>query len=96
MYKREDRKERMNSQMVGIDLGGKESVATYMLPDSDIKEQFKFTMTDEGCNEFKKRTPLERRIAFKASGSAYIVDRNLRRIGYGDITVAHPKSCHGS
>ena len=31
------------------------------------------------------------RIAFEASGSSYSVDRNLRNLGYSDITVAHPK-----
>lgn len=31
------------------------------------------------------------RIEFEASGPAYSVDRNLRNLGYSDITVGHPK-----
>ena len=37
-------KEIMNSSVVGIDLGEKESVATYLLPDGTEKDQFSFTM----------------------------------------------------
>ncbi len=81
----------MNSFVVGIDLGEKESVATYMAPDGDIKDQFKFLMTPEGYSEFSKKVPLETRIAFEASGSAYAVTSSLRKLGYSDITVAHPK-----
>jgi transposase len=81
----------MNSFVVGIDLGEKESFATYMAPDGDIKEQFKFPMTAEGYVEFTKKIPLETRIAFEASGSAYAVSGSLKRLGYSDITVAHPK-----
>ena len=34
--------------------------------------------------------PLETRIAFGASGSAYALSRALSYLGYNDITVAHP------
>ena len=32
----------MNSFVVGIDIGEKESVATYKAPDGDVVEQFNF------------------------------------------------------
>ena len=84
-------KERMNSSVVGIDLGEKESVATYLLPDGTEKDQFSFTMNADGYKAFSEKIPKDVRIAFEASGSAYSVDRNLRNLGYSDITVAHPK-----
>ena len=37
---------------VGIDIGEKESVATYMSPSGDIIEHFTFEMKDSGYNEF--------------------------------------------
>ncbi|WP_148690181.1 IS110 family transposase [Cuniculiplasma divulgatum] len=91
MDKQKKRIDRMNSPVVGIDLGEKESFATYMAPDGDIREQFRFPMTGEGYREFEKRIPKETRIAFEASGSAYAVSNALKGIGYYDITVAHPK-----
>ena len=91
MDKRKKSIDRMNSFVVGIDLGEKESFATYMAPDGDIKEQFSFSMNREGYEEFAKKIPKETRIAFEASGSAYAVSRELKDLGYGDITVAHPK-----
>lgn len=81
----------MNSSVVGIDLGEKESVATYLLPDGTEKDQFTFTMDLMGYKTFSEKIPRDVRIAFEASGSAYSVDRNLRNLGYSDITVAHPK-----
>ena len=81
----------MNSFVVGIDLGEKESDACYMSPDGEIKEGFKFPMNKEGYTEFRKKIPVETRIAFEASGSAYAVSRALKDLGYNDITVAHPK-----
>ena len=91
MDKEKKRIDRMNSFVVGIDLGEKESFATYMAPDGDIKDQFKFPMTSEGYSEFMSKIPLETRIAFEASGSAYAVSSSLKNLGYSDITVAHPK-----
>ena len=91
MDKQQRRNERMNSFVAGIDLGEKESFTTYLAPDGDIKEQFKFLMTADGYKEFAKKIPLDTRIAFEASGSAYAVSNALGKIGYTDITVAHPK-----
>ena len=81
----------MNSFVVGIDLGEKVSNATYMAPDGEIREEFRFFMNADGYMEFRKKIPLETRIAFEASGSAYAVSRALKDLGYNDITVAHPK-----
>ena len=83
--------DRMNSIVARIDLGEKESNATYMPPDGKIKEGFKFPMNRAGYSEFRKRIPLETRIAFEASGSAYVVSRALKDLGYNDITVAHSR-----
>lgn len=47
-------------------------------------------MNRDGYTEFGKNIPLETRIAFKASGSAYAASRALKDFGYNDITVAHP------
>jgi len=91
MHKEKKRIDRMNSFVVGIDLGEKESFATYMAPDGDVREQFKFPMNSEGYSEFMSKIPLETRIAFEASGSAYAVSSALKNLGYSDITVAHPK-----
>ena len=84
-------KEIMNSSVVGIDLGEKESVATYLLPDGTEKDQFSFTMNVDGYKAFSEKIPKGVRITFESSGSAYSVDRNIRNLGYYDITVAHPK-----
>ena len=89
--KQKKRIDRMNSFVVGIDLGEKESFATYMAPDGDIKDQFKFPMTLDGYMMFREKIPMKTRIAFEASGSAYSVSKTLKNMGYGDITVAHPK-----
>ena len=78
MDKGKKRIDRMNSFVVGIDLGEKESSVTYMAPDGEIKEKFKFFMNAEGYSEFAKKIPLETRIAFEASGSAYSVSRALK------------------
>jgi molecular chaperone DnaK (HSP70) len=81
----------MNSPVVGIDIGEEKSVVTYLSPEGDVKDNFEFTMNNDGYREFASRIPMETRIAFEASGSAYVVDRTLRKLGYCDITVAHPK-----
>jgi molecular chaperone DnaK (HSP70) len=78
MDKGKKRIDRMNSFVVGIDLGEKESSVTYMAPDGEIKEEFKFFMNAEGYSEFARKIPLETRIAFEASGSAYSVSRALK------------------
>ena len=81
----------MNSPVAGIDIGEEKSVATYLSPDGDMRDQFDFCMDAEGYAEFAKRIPRETRIAFEASGSAYAVSRSLVSLGYRDLTVAHPK-----
>ena len=67
------------------------SVATYLSPDGEIRDEFEFAMNIEGYGEFATRIPKETRVAFEASGSAYVVNNTLRKLGYGDITAAHPK-----
>ena len=61
----------MNSSVVGIDLGEKESIATYLLPDGTEKDQFSFTLNADGFKAFSEKIPKDVRIAFEASGSAY-------------------------
>jgi activator of 2-hydroxyglutaryl-CoA dehydratase len=48
MNKRKRCIDRMNSFLVGIDMGEKESKACYMSTDGEIKEGFKFTMNRDG------------------------------------------------
>ena len=62
-----------------------------MAPDGEIKEGLKFSMNREVCSEFRKKIPLETRIGFEASKSAYAVSRALKDLGYNDITVALPR-----
>ena len=64
MDKQKKRMDRINSSVVGIDLGEKESVATYMALDGDIREQFRFPMTPDGYMIFAGKIPKETRIAF--------------------------------
>ena len=77
--------------VVGIDIGEKESVVTYMSPSGDILDHFNFSMNDSGYNEFKKKIPSGVKIAFEASGLAYVVSNKLKSLGYEYLTVAHPK-----
>ena len=77
--------------MVGIDIGEKESVVTYLSPSGDTLDHFSFEMNDYGYNLFRGKIPSGVRIAFEASGSAYVVNSTLRKLGYEDITVAHLK-----
>ena len=91
MNKKIKNNKNMNSPVVGIDIGEEKSVVTYLSPEGDVKDNFEFTMNNDGYREFASRIPMETRIAFEASGSAYVVDRTLRELGYSDITVAHPK-----
>lgn len=83
--------ENMNSPVVGIDVGEEKSVATYLSPDGDVKDNFEFTMNSEGYENFASRIPKDTRIAFESSGLAYVVNNTLRQLGYSDITIAHPK-----
>ena len=45
----------MDSPVAGIDLGEKESFATYMAPYGDISEPFRLPMTTEGRGDLKSR-----------------------------------------
>ena len=91
MKRRKVNMENMNDHAVGIDIGEKESVATYMSPSGDVIEQFTFSMNSDGYSEFREKIPSETRIAFEASGMAYVVFNKLKSLGYESITVAHPK-----
>ena len=46
-----------------------------MTLDGEIREGFTFFMNANGYIEFRMKIPLETRIAFEASGSAYSVSR---------------------
>ena len=81
----------MNSPVVGIDIGEEKSVVTYLSPEGEVKENFEFDMSTDGYSEFASNILRERRIVFEASGSAYVVNSTLRKLGYEDITVAHLK-----
>jgi hypothetical protein len=81
----------MNSPVVGIDIGEEKSTATYLSPDGEVRENLEFDMSTDGYNEFASRIPRETRIAFEASGLAYVGDRTLRELRYSNITVAHPR-----
>jgi hypothetical protein len=70
----------MNSPVVGIDIGEEKSVVTYLSPEGDVKDNFEFTMNNDGYREFASRIPMETRIAFEASGSAYVVNSTLRKL----------------
>ena len=81
----------MNSPVAGIDIGERESLATYMAPDGDLGEKFSFSMNPDGYARFSEKIPKETRIAFESSGFAYVFFYALKSMGYDDITVAHPK-----
>ena len=91
MNKKIKNNKNMNSPVVGIDIGEEKSVVTYLSPEGEVKDNFEFDMNTDDYSEFASKIPRETRIAFEASGSAYVVDRTLRELGYSDITVAHPK-----
>ncbi len=74
---------------VGIDLGEKTSNATIWA--NEKGETFEFPMNQEGYATLKERIPLNTPIVFESSGTAYPFHRQLKELGYTDITVAHPK-----
>jgi transposase len=82
----------MNSIVAGIDLGDRESLATVLSPIGDVMDRFTFPMNEEGYAYFANRVPREARVAFESTIMAYPIMRALRGHGYGDITVAHPKT----
>jgi transposase len=74
---------------VGIDLGEASSHATIFA--NEKAETFEFPMNPEGYASLKARVPSDARIVFESSGTAYPFHRQLRELGFTDITVAHPK-----
>ena len=83
---------RMNSIVAGIDLGDRESLATVLSPIGDVADRFAFPMNEEGYAFFASRVPKNARVAFESTIMAYPISRALRMHGYGDVTVAHPKT----
>ena len=77
--------------VVGIDVGEEKSDACYLSPACDTLDQFNFQMTEAGWSEFASKIPKETKVAFEASGLAYVVSKKLAELGYSDVTVAHPK-----
>jgi transposase len=74
---------------VGIDLGEATSHATIYA--NEKGETFEFPMNEQGYALLKTRVPPDARIVFESSGTAYPFHRQLRELGFTDITVAHPK-----
>ena len=84
-------KRSMNGGLVaGIDLSEGESMVALVSPTRGVCERFSFHMDEDGYSLFASKVPKDARVAFEASGMAYPFHRALRRLGYGDITVAHP------
>ncbi|MGC8506628.1 MAG: hypothetical protein ACP5NK_08060, partial [Thermoplasmata archaeon] len=73
MNKKRRNDKNMNSPVVGIDIGEEKSTVTYLSPEGEMRDNFEFDMNTDGYNEFASRIPRETRIAFEASGSAYVV-----------------------
>jgi transposase len=82
----------MNSIVAGIDLGDRESLATVLSPIGDVTDRFSFPMNEEGYAFFSSRVPKDARVAFESTIMAYPIMRALKMHGYGDVTVAHPKT----
>jgi len=82
----------MNSIVAGIDLGDRESLATVLSPVGDVTDRFSFPMNEEGYAFFSSRVPKDARVAFESTIMAYPIMRALKMHGYGDVTVAHPKT----
>ena len=74
---------------VGIDLGEATSHVTIFA--NEKGETFEFPMDEAGYATLKERVPADARIVFESSGTAYPFFRQLRSLGFADITVAHPK-----
>ncbi len=88
--RRNKRPKRVNPVMptVGIDLGETMSHATILT--NDGAETFEFPMSEDGYALLKTKVASDARIAFESSGTAYPFYRQLRSMGYTDLTVAHP------
>lgn len=74
---------------VGIDLGETTSYATIFA--NEKAETFDFPMNEAGYSSLKAKVSPDARIVFESSGTAYPFFRQLRELGFTDITVAHPK-----
>lgn len=81
----------MANIVAAIDLGDSKSVTTVLSPTGDVADSFSFTMDEAGYSSFAERVSPNARVAFEATGMAYPVFRALKRLGFEDITVAHPK-----
>ena len=55
----------MNSPVAGIDIGERESFATYMAPDGDLGEKFSFSMNPDGYARFSEKIPRKRELHLK-------------------------------
>jgi hypothetical protein len=89
--KRPRRRNHMNNTVVvGIDLGERESVASILSPAGEVIRTFSFAMGEKGYKSFEDVVPKEARLAFEATGVAYLAWRTFGELGYDDITVAHP------
>jgi transposase len=86
--KREKRR-KADMVSVGIDLGEATSHATIFA--NEKAETFEFPMNEAGYASLKERIPTDARIVFESSGTAYPFFRQLRELGFADLTVAHPK-----
>ena len=42
----------MNSPVVGIEIGEKKSVVTYLSPEGEVRDNFEFTMNNDGYTGF--------------------------------------------
>ena len=73
MNKKIKNNKNLNSPVVGIDIGEEKSTATYLPPEGEVKDNFEFDMNTDGYTEFASKIPRETRIAFEASGLAYVV-----------------------
>ena len=74
---------------VGIDLGDTTSHATIFA--NEKADTFEFPMDGLGHALLKERVPSDAWIVFESSGATYPFYRQLRELGFADITVAHPK-----
>ena len=62
MDRQKRRIDRMNSPVAGIDIGERESFATYMAPDEDLGEKFSFSMNPGGYARFSEKIPRKREL----------------------------------
>ncbi len=76
----------MSGSAVGTDIGEPSSAVTYLSPNGEILYNFSFDMDDMGYDEFRNRISAYARIAFEATGSAYVVMKRLRSLGSATLT----------